>query len=122
MSLNACRIDEKRKTLRSFYNEISGVDKREVGKETMKLMKMWRETEPGLKGMKGIEKKEMKPLLGLDNAEKAYTMVHYFLTIKGKEKESLNVLTVRVCFEIPMSLQLILVVCRRMKGKRVNEV
>lgn len=84
MSLNACRIDEKRKTLRSFYNEISGVDKREVGKETMKLMKMWRETEPGLKGVKGIEKKEMKPLLGLDNAEKAYTMVHYFSTIKEK--------------------------------------
>ena len=47
MSLNACRIHEKRKTLRSFYNEISGVDKRDVGKEIMKLMKMWRETEPG---------------------------------------------------------------------------
>lgn len=46
--------------------------KREVGVETVKLMKIWKKTEVGLKEVKEIEKKETKSLPGLDNSEEAY--------------------------------------------------
>ena len=50
-----------------------------------------------------IKKKKMKSLLGLSNSEKAYTMVHYLLTNREKEKNSLSVLSECAlrCRELP---------------------
>ena len=68
-----------------------------------------------------IKKKEMKSLLGLSNSEKAYTVVHYFLTNKEKEKNPLSVLTIRDA----TSSQLFLASWQQDEGKKckwgVNE-
>ena len=72
MFLNDCRIYEQGKASGKFYLESQGMGKREVGVETVKLMKIWKKTEVGLKEVKEIEKKETKSLPGLDNSEEAY--------------------------------------------------
>ena len=51
--------------------------------------------ENGVRTQRSERIKEMKSLLGLSNSEKAYTVVHYFLTNKEKEKNPLSVLTIR---------------------------
>lgn len=53
-----------------------------------RLVKTWRKTEAGLKGVKGNEEKETKSLLSSDKSEKAQTLFHYFLTNPLKKKSN----------------------------------